>query len=532
MFNLSLMISQVAHEQPDKTALISEGGSISYSTLDRAVEECSLGLVASGLQAGQSVGLQLENSSDFVVAFYGALRAGLVIVPFNPLAVEREINHILTTAQCRVLVTHGKNGDALRAAEESQLDFIAFAGGEDAETSAEVETDKLPVTTLNSIREKGAARVHEVEKLIPVTQADDVATLVFTSGTTGVPKAAQLTHFNLWTNCTTLSRAGDPQPSDVVLGCLPLFHVFGMTNAMNTAMAWGMTLILLPRFSAEEALRQISVHQVTRFSAVPTMINDMLEVLDAQNPDTETYRLETVKRVTVGGSALPKKHIEVFESHFDSAELLEGYGSSETTSSVCLTPSSAERRLGSVGVPAWGTQMRVVDRDGRVLPRGMDSLGELQVTGPTIFAGYRGAPEDTEEAFDGKWLRTGDIAAIDEDGFVYIKDRMKNLIIRGGYNVYAAEVENVLSAHPAIKEAVVVGIPDERVGQEIVAAVTAAEGQGVWWSEVLEFIRPRLSRYKQPRRLTVVGELPRNATGKIRRNEVASVFDGPQRDLL
>lgn len=522
MFNHSQMISEGARKHPDQPAIFCEGRSLTYADLDRAVEDVAQGLLARGMRPGNSIGLQLLNTPEFIAVYYGALRAGLVLVPFNPLSVEREIAHVLNTSGCRAVVTERATAaEVLKAAADSPLELLVING------EADIAGSSATTILFQTLRADGAERRADNGALLPTTTAEDIGVLVFTSGTTGRPKAAQLTHFNLWMNCTTLSMRGNPHEGGVVLACLPLFHVFGMSSIMNAAMAWGMTLVMLPKFSAETALKLISEYRVTRFSAVPTMINDMLGVLDLQG--TDRYQLDSVQRVTVGGSTLPQNLIETFEAQFTHAELLEGYGSSETTSSVCLTPSAAERRLGSVGIPAWGTQMRVVGLDGEQRPPGKDHLGELQISGPTIFAGYKDDPEATADAFDGQWFRSGDVASIDEDGFVYIKDRVKNLIIRGGYNVYAAEVEAALQEYPAIEEAVVVGLPDERVGEEIMAVLTLEKGEAATEQEILEFLAPRLARYKQPRRVVFASDIPRNAAGKIRRTNLVETYQDSRR---
>lgn len=523
MFNLSQMIREAAREHPSTLALICEGESFTYSALDGLVDDVALGLLSQGMRPGESVGLQLRNSPQFVATYYGALRAGLIVVPFNPLSAEREIAHILTTASCRAVVTEqAQAGEIVKAAAESPLGLLVTIG------DANTEAPDLSVLSFDVLCRRGAERRGDARELLPTTSAEDVGVLIFTSGTTGRPKAAQLTHFNLWMSCTALSARGNPHDGGVVLACLPLFHVYGMASTLNAALAWGMTLVMLPKFSAPEALQLISRHRVTRFSVVPTMITDLLRELD-EHASSADLRLDSVKRVTVGGSTLPQHLVDAFEAKFTAAELLEGYGSSESTSSVCLTPSAAERRFGSVGIPAWGTRMRIVTLDGEVLPLGKDNLGELQITGPTIFVGYKNDPEATSAAFDGGWFRSGDMASIDEAGFVYIKDRMKNLIIRGGYNVYAAEVEGALQEHPAIDEAAVVGVPDDRVGQEIKAVVTLENGQVATEDEIVEFLAPRLARYKQPRRFVFSADLPRTAAGKIRRAELVDDFDSGER---
>lgn len=517
MFDLSMMVAQSARQFPQKTALISGQQHWTYAELDAAITTVANQLRAQGLTPGQAVGLQLKNTPSFVITYYAVLRAGLVVVPFNPLAVEREVEHILTVADCRAAVVGEATAATVRAAAAGIEDFLLVIDtdptGEDSPLQqgelsfAELLTPGPEVAGPEAAGDPQSGR-----------RADDDAVIIFTSGTTGRPKGAALSHFNLWMSCTTLNTRSNPTSDEIALGCLPMFHVFGMSGILNVSMAWGMTLVLMEKPDAEGILDLVQAHRVTRFSAVPTMLSDIVAA-GAGGRD-----LSTVRRVTSGGSALRLQLISQFEEIFPNAALLEGYGASETTSSICVNQSRQERKIGSVGTPSWGIRMRVTNKEGTVLPAGEDQIGELQVTGPTIFNGYVGDPGATEASFAGDWFRTGDLARIDEQGYVFIVGRLKELIIRGGYNVYPSEVEQTLQRHPRIRQAVVVGLSDDRVGQEIAAVVVPHPDTEVTEDEVKDYARAELSAYKCPRIVKIAAQLPHSTTGKVLRREVLNSF--------
>lgn len=517
MFDLSMMVTQSARQHPEKVALIAGHQRWTYTELDQAVSTVARNLLQRGFQPGESVGLQMKNTPSFVITYYAVLRAGMIVVPFNPLAVQREIEHIFALTGCRGAMTPASTAGTVLAAATGIENFDLIVD----EASAE-ELNALQASSLGPQVTDVAELLHRhgpAPAVVPRTRrADDDAVVIFTSGTTGNPKGASLSHFNLWMSCTALNMRNDPTFDDVVLACLPLFHVFGMSGSLNVSMAWGMTLVLTQKADPETVLGLIEEHQVTRFSAVPTMLNDFIQA-GAQGRD-----LSSVRRVTSGGAALRPNLISKFEQMFPQAALLEGYGASETTSSICVNQSRQERKIGSVGTPSWGVEMRIADQDGQVLPAGHDDVGELQVAAPTIFNGYIGDPQATEYSFDGEWFRTGDMARIDEDGYVYIMGRLKELIIRGGYNVYPSEVEHVLQQHPAIAQAVIVGLEDDRVGQEIAAVVLPAVGHEVSEAEVKTYAKEQLSAYKCPRIVKIWHSLPQSSTGKVLRRHVASAL--------
>ncbi|MGQ7787511.1 class I adenylate-forming enzyme family protein [Nesterenkonia sp. K-15-9-6] len=497
MFNLAMAVSHTAQTRPHRLAVVSAEESWTFAELEDHIRRAAGGLRNAGLMPGDTVALSLPTSPEFVVSYYAVLRAGLTVAPMAPYSSAREVRHALGTCGARALVT---------------LDGSRPEGSDD-----------LTVLSLSGLVEHSA---DDGAESLTARSPEDVAAVIFTSGTTGAAKAAQLTHWNLWMSCTALLSRSQPTADDVVLASLPLHHVFGMSGLMNAAMTWGMTLVLQSRFEAAEALDLIEEHRVTRFSGVPTMFLDMIRQGVGERD------LSSLRHVTSGGSALPPGVLEDFENLIPSATLLEGYGSSETTSSVCVNSSRARRRPGSVGTPSWGTQMRVVSDDGTPLPPGPEHVGELQICGPTVFAGYAGDPDATSAAFDGDWLRTGDLAWITPDGYVHLVDRRSNMIIRGGRNVYPAEVEHVLTSHPDVAEAVVLGQPHERLGQEIAALVVprrpTAELSTPDRTQLLETLdqhaRQELAPYKRPRQTHLIDSLPRTAAGKIIRPAARSLL--------
>ena len=431
--------------------------------------------------------------------FFGALGAGAVVVPMNPLLKSREIAYYLDDSGARVLFAwHAVAGEAAKGA---------------AETGAQViEVHELDLAALLA-GQVPAAR-------IAAPAAGDDAVILYTSGTTGKPKGAELTHANLYRNAeltaVTLLQNG---PGDVVMGCLPLFHVFGLTCALNAALYAGSSLTLLPKFDPAQALQIIGRDQVTIFEGVPTMYAAMLHHPGAAQADVSSLRV-----CVSGGAALPVEILRGFEEMFRCV-ILEGYGLSETSPVASFNHPDQVRKPGSIGVPIVGVRMRVVDADGAEVPAGV--VGEIVIAGHNIMKGYWRNPEATAEAMmkgegeaGGGWFRTGDLAKVDEDGYFYIVDRKKDMIIRGGFNVYPREVEEVLYEHPAVAEAAVIGIPHDELGEEIGAAVALKVDGAVTAEELIAFTRDRIAPYKYPRHIWMVPGLPKGPTGKILRREV------------
>lgn len=340
-------------------------------------------------------------------------------------------------------------------------------------------------------------------------EGSDTAAIVFTSGTTGVPKGAELTHIQLYMNADIPGRLFDVRADDVVLTILPMFHVFGMSSILNVAARFGCTLSLVPRFDARAALEAIQRDHVTIFEGVPTMFVAVLE-----HPELDRYDTSSLRVAISGGAAIPAHVLDAFEQRFG-VIILEGYGLTETASTTTFNISAGERRAYSVGKPIWGTETQIWDERGNRLPPGREHVGELVTRGFHVMKGYHGQPEATAEAMAGGWLHTGDLGYVDEDGFFFIIDRKKELIIRGGYNVYPREVEEILYHHPAVAEAAVVGVPDARLGEEVAAYVSLKPGEPATRAELIAYCRDRLAAYKYPRYVEIRDALPKTANGKI-----------------
>ncbi len=343
---------------------------------------------------------------------------------------------------------------------------------------------------------------------------DDAAVIIYTSGTTGTPKGAALTHANLAAGAAVARDLVDAGPDHVGLATLPLFHVFGMNSVMNvTVLARGL-LTLLPRFEPGKALEIIARDKVTSFAGVPTMYTALLN-----HPERESFDTATVELCVSGGSALPVEVLRGFDEAFG-AKVLEGYGLSETTGMGTFNQRDRERKPGSIGQPVGGTEIRLVDGDDTDVAAG--EPGELVMRGPFVMSGYWDRDEATAEVMRGGWLHTGDIATVDEQGYYFIVDRKKDLIIRGGYNVYPREIEEQLYEHPAVLEAAVLGIPHEELGEEVGAAVALKEGESVEPDELRAFVKDRVAAYKYPRVVWIVDELPKGPTGKILKREITT----------
>ncbi len=504
MADLNSMFARTVTDHGQRPAIRLDGLVLSYAQLHDAASRLTSVLRSLGVSPRDRVAAMLPNVPAFPIVFFGALGAGAVVVPMNPLLKSREIAYYLEDSGAKVLFAwHAVAGEAAKGA---------------AETGAQViEVHEPDLATLL------AGQVPATQIAAPA--AEDDAVILYTSGTTGKPKGAELTHANLARNAeltaVTLLQNG---PGDVVMGCLPLFHVFGLTCALNAAVYAGSCLTLLPRFDPGQALQIIGRDRVTIFEGVPTMYAAMLHDPGSAQADVSSLRV-----CVSGGAALPVGILRGFEGMFHCV-ILEGYGLSETSPVASFNHPGQVRKPGSIGVPVVGVRMRVVDADGAEVPAGV--VGEIVIAGHNIMKGYWRNPEATAEAMikgEGEagadWFRTGDLAKVDEDGYFYIVDRKKDLIIRGGFNVYPREVEEVLYEHPAVAEAAVVGIPDDELGEEIGAAVTLKADRTVTAEELIAFTRDRIAAYKYPRHVWMVPGLPKGPTGKILRREVHSPKD-------
>lgn len=503
--NIAYMLRESAKAYPHKPALLFDGGSLTYGQVDRLSDQLAAGLRATGFAPGDAIGLQLPNVPQFVISYFALLKAGCVVVPMNVLLKAAEVAYQLGDSQAKALITwSGVADEAAKAATEAgvrRLYVVSPAGARDTMVGE-------PFEALFSVADP------DLPAQMAQCDPGDTAVIIYTSGTTGVPKGAELTHFQLLMNADTPGRLFGIRDDDVVLVALPLFHVFGLSSELNICMRFGATMSLMPRFNAAAAVEAIHRDRVTVFEGVPTMFIALLEL-----PDIRPDQIASLRVGVSGGASLPSEVLDAFEKRFGIV-ILEGYGLTETASTTTFNISETERKPYSVGKPIWGVDVQVWDEEDRVLPPGQDQVGEVVVRGVNVMKGYHNNPGATAAAFTDGWMRTGDLGYLDEDGYLFIVDRKKDLIIRGGFNVYPREIEEVLYTHPAIAEAAVIGIPDRRLGEEIKAVVVARPGMALAEAEVIEFVKERVAPYKYPRAVEIRLSVPHGPTGKILKTEL------------
>jgi long-chain acyl-CoA synthetase len=490
--NLASLLTESAQQAPERSAIRLGEIELSYGELDDLSARLATLLRERGVEAGDRVGVMLPNVPEFPVAYYGVLRAGGIVVPMNVLLKRREIAFYLEDSGTKLLLAwHGFAEEAREGAAEAGVDLIEVEPSSFAATLAELE----PTPGL-------------VE-----TDEEDTAVILYTSGTTGKPKGAELTHLNLFRNADVSSRTTcEVAEGDVVLGALPLFHSFGQTVGMNASMKVGACLTLVPKFDPGEALGTMQRDGVTHFYGVPTMFGALLH-----HPERESFDTSSLRTCVTGGASMPVEVLRGFEDAFG-AVVLEGYGLSETSPVACSNHPDMERKAGSIGTPIEGVEMRLVNENDEPVEQG--EVGEVVIRGHNIMKGYWQRPDATEEAMRGGWFHSGDMARTDEEGYFFIVDRKKDMIIRGGYNVYPREVEEVLFEHPKIREAAVVGVPHDEWGEEIGAAVVLHDGEELESDEVSAYVKERIAAYKYPRLVWFLDDLPKGPTGKILKREI------------
>jgi long-chain acyl-CoA synthetase len=491
MGNLAQKLLDTAAEHGGRPALRMGGTVLTYHQFGDAARRVASGLEARGVMPGDRVGMVLPNVLTFPILFYGVLMAGAAVVPMNPLLTAREMQYRLEDSGARLVV--GAKASAQGVAE------AAGAIGIEA-----VAVDVVQPDALMAAHASGA----------PVARADDDrAAILYTSGTTGPPKGAELTHGNLSGNArTTVQTLLQATPDDVILGCLPLLHAFGLTCGLNAAVFSGASMTLLPRFDGSAALSLIERDKVTLFEGVPTMYSRMLHTANSRRVDVASLRL-----CVAGGAAMPVEVMRAFEESFKCV-VLEGYGLTETSPVVTFNHPAGSRKPGSVGTAIAGVEVRLVDDDGKDVPAG--EVGEIAVRGPNVMKGYWGKPSETANVIRDGWFHTGDLARQDLDGSLFIVDRKKDLIIRGGENVYPRDIEEALYEHPAVAEAVCIGIPDPDLGEEVGAAVVLKPGHSADPDELKAWVKARVAAYMYPRHVWLVGSLRHGPTGKILRRAV------------
>ncbi|MET7897766.1 long-chain-fatty-acid--CoA ligase [Streptomyces mirabilis] len=515
--NVSRLLTDSASRHPERTAIIFGDDRITYDDLDAAANRVANLLVSRGIRPGDKVALSCPNLPHFSSIYFGILKAGAAVVPLNVLLKAREVAYHLTDSDAKAYFAFEGTSElpigqaawaGFRAAEGCTEFFLIESGG------APPNGDETPESYASVVAEQPVT-FRTVER-----DEDDTAVVLYTSGTTGHPKGAELRHRNVYENALTgidLFEA-DPERPDTYLCVLPLFHAFGQIVIQNGAFAFGGTIVMQPRFEAQAALRLMLTHDVTFFAGVPTMYWGLLAALDET---VDVARLAANLRVAVaGGSALPAEIHKQFEDRFG-VTILEGYGLSETSPIASFSRFGEAPRVGSIGVPIPGVEMKLIRDDWSEAEGGPDAIGEIAIKGHNVMKGYYRRPEATAEAIKEGWFRSGDLARKDEDGFYYIVDRSKDMIIRGGFNVYPREIEEVLMEHPAVSLVAVIGVPHESHGEEIKAVVVKKADSGTTEDELVGWAKERLAAYKYPRVVQFVDELPLTSTGKILKRQLA-----------
>jgi long-chain acyl-CoA synthetase len=492
--NLALNLTRTAAEHPDALAVKLDDAAFNYGLLDNASQRVSTMLKSKGVGRGDRVGIMLPNVPYFPAVYYGVLRAGAVVVPMNVLLKGREVGYYLSDSGAKVLFAWHGFMEAAEAGAEA-------AGGVEV---IGVEPGKIEQLIFASEPDPDVADV----------AADDTAVILYTSGTTGKPKGAELTHCNLRKNVEAAVHLFSLGVEDVIFGGLPLFHSFGQTCTMNAAVRAGACVTLLPRFDPEKALQVIQRDACTVFEGVPTMYGALLN-----HPDRDKVDVSCLRVCASGGASLPVEILKGFEETFG-CKVLEGYGLSETSPIASFNHPDRERKPGSIGTPLEGVEFRLVDDEGNDVPPG--EIGEILIKGHNVMKGYWERDDATAESIKDGWFATGDMAKVDDDGYYFIVDRKKELIIRGGYNVYPREVEEVLYEHPAVREAAVVGIPHDEWGEEVGAAVALKEGESVEAGDLIAYVKEHVASYKYPRKVWFLDELPKGPTGKILKREISA----------
>ncbi|MEE4492522.1 long-chain-fatty-acid--CoA ligase [Streptomyces sp. BE230] len=502
MLNLSVVLEDSVRRLPRRVALVAGDRRLSYAEVDARASRVAHLLVARGVRPGDRVALSCPNLPEFPIVYFGILKAGAVVVPLNILLKPREIAYHLADSGAVLYFCHEGTAD-LPMGEYGRAGFEATAG-----------CREMFLITDDMFRDRP-----ETFESVP-REPTDTAVILYTSGTTGRPKGAELSHANMVLNALTATRLFDSSPArpDIHLLALPLFHSFGQSVSMNAGLSAGATLVLMPRFEPQAALRLMREERITAFAGVPTMYWGLLGALDHDTDDVD-HLARSLRLAVSGGSALPVEIHTRFAERFG-VRIREGYGLSETSPLALFTDPEGEPRPGSIGVPVWGVEARLVDRQGERIS-GDGQVGELVLRGHNVMKGYHNRPEETARTLRDGWLRTGDLARVDEDGRYYIVDRTKDLIIRGGYNVYPREIEEVLMSHPDVSLASVIGVPDARNGEEVRAFVVLEATALITETELIAWCKEQMAGYKYPRSVVFSSSLPMTATGKILKRELS-----------
>ncbi|MEI2713976.1 MAG: long-chain fatty acid--CoA ligase [Nocardioides sp.] len=519
MTNLASLLEDSARDFPDRTAVVLGDLRLSYAQVNGAANQVANALTERGIEPGDKVALSCPNLPFFPIVYYGILKAGATVVPLNVLLKGREVAYHLADSDAKAYF-------CFQGTPELAIGAEGWAGFQETDACEDfflITVDPAADSPIEGAQTLGQALHGKAPTFDTVpTDDDDTAVILYTSGTTGQPKGAELMHRNMISNAslgTELFNA-DPQDPDTYLCVLPLFHSFGQSVIMNGGFAYGGTVVMLPRFEAVPALQLMDKEGVTFFGGVPTMYWGLLGALEDSGVDPAKVRAN-LRVAVAGGSALPVEVHKEFEKRFG-VVILEGYGLSETSPVASFSRLGAAVRVGSIGTPVPGCEMKLINPEPGVredLEDAPDTVGEIAIKGDNIMKGYYQRPEATAEAIVDGWFRSGDLARKDADGWYYIVDRSKDMIIRGGFNVYPREIEEVLLTHPDVSLAAVIAVPHESHGEEVKAVVIRKPGATVTEDELIAWGKEQMAAYKYPRIVEFVDSLPMTATGKILKRE-------------
>ena len=506
MLNLATLLEESAREVPGRTAIVFNDMRLPYAAVNAAANQI-------GIRPGDKVALSCPNLPYFPIVYYGILKAGAVVVPLNVLLKPREIAYHLEDSEAKAYFCF----EGTEQLPMGQMGYAAFQEVPGCTHFVMMTANPAGPSPIEGAQTLGMFMHNQPPTFATVqTSSEDTAVILYTSGTTGRPKGAELSHINMAMNARLVDNMYNYQEHEVHLIALPLFHSFGQSVQMNAGFYIGASLVLLPRFDPDTALALMDRENVSIFAGVPTMYWAMLNYPGADKYDLQKIA-NNLKLCCSGGAAMPVEVMRAFEERFQ-VKILEGYGLSETSPVATFNRMDRPTKPGSVGVPVWGVQVRVVDEADEDVPQG--ELGEIVIRGHNVMKGYYNKPDASAEAFRNGWFHTGDIGRFDEEGYLYIVDRVKDMILRGGFNVYPREVEEVLMTHPAVSLAAVVGMPHESLGEEVKAYIVLKEDAEIAAEELIAWSKQNMADYKYPRSIEFRDTLPMNATGKILKREL------------
>ena len=518
MPTLASLLENSAATYADREAVVLGDIRLTYAQVNGAANQVANLLVSRGIQPGDKVALGCPNLPYFPIVYYGILKAGATVVPLNVLLKAREVAYHLADSDAKAYF-------CFQGTPELPIGAEGHAGFEQTDSCEHffmITVDPAAASPIEGTETLGQGMSIQPPTFETVAVSDDdTAVILYTSGTTGQPKGAELRHRNMLSNALAGDAlfGADADRPDTYLCVLPLFHSFGQTVIMNGGFAFGGTVVMLPRFEADPALKTMAKEKVTFFAGVPTMYWGLLGALDDSGVDVAELAAN-LRIAAAGGSALPVEVHKDFQRRFG-VTILEGYGLSETSPVASFSPYGEEVRVGSIGVPIPGVEMKLITPEPGEWSDADGEIGEIAIKGPNIMKGYYDRPDATAEAIHDEWFRSGDLGRRDDDGYYYIVDRSKDMIIRGGYNVYPREIEEVLLTHPGVSLAAVIGVPHESHGEEIKAVVIRNKETDLTEDELVAWCKEQMAGYKYPRIVQFVDELPMTATGKILKRELS-----------